>query len=291
MTTVHPDRYSTTGVATRKAGVVVHTSESDDATYPTLVVLLGRPGDRPLDPKNPTGRKYGSGYHALTLNTGDLFDQVLEASAGPYAAPPLNKTWWHICMPARVRQTRAEWLDGPSLAGIRAVAAFIVAKHLVDGFPLRRVSPLELAAGAEGYCDHWTVSRAFGKTDHTDVGANFPWDVLEAEIAARLQPATPTPTPFPPPTLPTLPPNGDDDPMFSQLVTYRGAVFAVYEAGYKVWIPNPPALDMFRGLRNLGGLPTPEQVLTDADPQSVAVMHATGPVLGPIPGGRDAWGA
>lgn len=103
MTTVHPDRYSTTGVTDRKAGVVVHTSESDDASYGMLLTLLARPGDRPL---GASGRKYGSAYHAITLNSGNLFDQVLEASAGPYAAPPLNKTWWHIVMPARVRQDR-----------------------------------------------------------------------------------------------------------------------------------------------------------------------------------------
>lgn len=284
--TVHPDRYSTTGVADRKAGVVVHTSESNDDSYPTLVALLARPGDRPL---GNTGRKYGSAYHALTLNSGNLFDQVLEANAGPYAAPPLNKTWWHICMPARVRQTRGDWLDPASLAGIRGVAAFIVAKHHRDGFPLRRLTVAELAAGGEGYVDHWTVSRAFGETDHTDVGANFPWDVLESEIAAQLERTTvPAPPPFPPPT---IPPTNGDDLMFSQLVTYRGATFAVYENGYKVWIPNPPALEMFRGLRNLGGRPTPEQVLADGDPQSVAVMHATGPLVGPIPAGRDAWGA
>ena len=287
MTTVHRDRYSTTGVADRKAGVVVHTSESDDTTYGALLALLARPGERPL---GNTGRKYGSAYHAITLNHDNLYDQVLEATAGPYAAPPLNKTWWHICMPARVRQTRAEWLDTASLAGIRGVAAFIVAKHRRDGFPLRRLTVAELAAGGEGYVDHWTVSRAFGETDHTDVGANFPWDVLESLIAEQLgqtPPPAPPPLPvFPPPTIP----NGDDL-MFSQLVTYRGAVFAVYENGYKVWIPHPPALEMFRGLRNLGGLQTPEQVLTDADPQSVAIMHATGPILGPIPAGRDAWGA
>lgn len=280
--TVHADRYSTTGVEHRKRGVVLHTSESGDTSYRALIALLGRPGDRPL---GTSGERYGSAYHAVTLNVDALFDQVLGSGAGPYAGPPLNKTWWHVCMPARVAQSREEWLDGPSLAGIRGVAAFIVEKARSDGFPLRRLSDAELAAGAEGYVDHGAVSRVFRQSTHTDVGPHFPWDVLEAEIAARV---VAVPAPLPPPTPPVIPPGGFA--VFSQLVTFRGAVFAVYENGYKVWIPNEKALEMFRGLRSLGGHDTPSQVIDDT-PQGLAVMHATGPVFGPIPPGRDAWGA
>jgi hypothetical protein len=189
-------------------------------------------------------------------------------------------------MPARVSQTREQWLDGPSLAGIRGVARFIVDESRTHGFPLRRLSDAELAAGGRGYVDHGAVSRVFKRSTHTDVGPSFPWDVLEAEIAALVQTVPPPP---PAPAPPIVIPGGSDD-MFSQLVTYKGATFAVYENGYKVWIPTPAALDMLRGLRALGGLSTPSQVLDDSA-GSVAVMQATGPVLGPIPAGRDAWGA
>jgi hypothetical protein len=45
---LHKDRYSTTGVPTRKLGVVVHDSESGDGSGPVLIELLKRPGDRKL---------------------------------------------------------------------------------------------------------------------------------------------------------------------------------------------------------------------------------------------------
>lgn len=284
MPTVHPDRYTLSGVNRRKAGVIIHTSESGDGSYPALVAAFARPGDRPL---GTTGRMYGSAYHAVTMNADNLYDRILGPEAGPYAAPPLNKTHSHICMPARVAQGRSEWLDGPSLAGIRAVARFIVDESQAHGFPLRRLTSAELKAGAEGYCDHWTVSTAFGKTDHTDVGRQFPWDVLEAEIAALSSTTTPPPPPAPPAPRPSIIPG--ESTMFTQLVTFRGATFAAYSAGYKTWIPTVEALQMFRSLRSLGGQGTPETVL-DNTPQSVAVMQATGPVLGPIPAGRDGWG-
>lgn len=173
---VHRDRYSTSGVTARKAGVVLHTSEGPDTSYPVLRRLLTLPGDRDFDPPDPAGRKYGSAYHVLTRN--DLersFDQVLGAEAGPFAAPPLNKTWWHLCIPGYARQTETDWQDRESQSGMWAAAAFIYSRHLIDGFPLERVTVDQLRAGASGYCDHRTVSLAFGKSTHTDVGAGFPW--------------------------------------------------------------------------------------------------------------------
>lgn len=198
--TVHPDRYSTTGVEARKAGVVIHDSEGPDGSYGALIRLLAMPGDRPIAGSNPP-RKYGSSYHALTKNNPAAeYDQVLAADKGPFAAPPLNKTWWHICIPGYARQTRADWLNDSSRQGILAVAEFIVDKAKIDGFPLERVNAADLKAGKGGYCSHGDVSQAWGQTNHTDPGNGFPWDVLAADIAALV---TVTPPPFPPPPPPT----------------------------------------------------------------------------------------
>lgn len=193
---VHPERFSTTGVTTRKLGVVLHTSESGDGSYAALRNAVTRPGDRKLMNADRTwsGRMYGSAYHVLTRNDpGRTFDQLLPATAGPYSAPPLNKTWWHLCIPGRARQTHDEWLDAESIAGIHAAARFVVARSVIDGFPLARVGAgaLRTSTGT-GYCDHWTVSRAFpAKTDHTDVGPEFPWDLFGDLLEFYSTPTTP----------------------------------------------------------------------------------------------------
>ena len=178
----HRDRYSTTGVTLRKEGVVIHDSETGDGSAVNLIAAMQKPGDRLIAGSNPP-RYYGSGYHAITFNVDDEFEQLLGADAGPFHAPPLNKTWWSICIPGRANQTRDEWLDEESSAGIRAAARFIVEKAKIDGFPLERVDAAGLKAGRGGYTSHAEVSKAFRQTDHTDPGVNFPWDVLATEIA------------------------------------------------------------------------------------------------------------
>ena len=188
--TVHPDRYSTTGVVSRKMGVVLHDSETGDNTATSLINTFTRPGDRAIPGSNPP-RRYGSSYHAVALNTNDAYTELLPATAGPYAAPPLNKTWWHFCIPGRANQTRTEWLDTPSRSGIRAAAQFIVAKSRIDGFALQRLTPTDLTGGLTGYCSHGDVSAAYKQTTHTDPGPNFPWDVLAADIALFLHPTNP----------------------------------------------------------------------------------------------------
>ena len=42
----HRDRYSTTGVSLRKAGVVIHDSETGDGSALNLIAAMQRPGDR-----------------------------------------------------------------------------------------------------------------------------------------------------------------------------------------------------------------------------------------------------
>lgn len=201
---VHPDRYSTSGVQPVKQGVALHTSEGGDGSYETLKWLLSLPGDRPIDRNQPNGRKYGSAYHALAKNNPAAdYDQVLPAAAGPFAGPPLNKTWWHFCFPGRASQTRAQWLEDSSRQGILAAAQFIVDKAKVDGFPLRRISAVELLAGGRGYIDHGTISRAYpASTNHTDVGQQFPWDVLELDIVTLIDV-------LPPPVVPPTPTEED----------------------------------------------------------------------------------
>jgi len=194
---VHLDRFSTSGVQTRKMGVVIHDSESPDGSYASLARFVTLPGDRLIAGSNPP-RKYGACYHALTRNdAAATYDQILPATAGPYAAPPLNKNWWHICIPGYARQNRQEWMDAASLSGIKAVALFIVDKAKVDGFPLARVRTAGLLAGDGGYTSHADVSNAWHQTDHSDPGGQFPWDLLAQYILDLVLPTMPPAPPRP----------------------------------------------------------------------------------------------
>lgn len=189
MIQVAPNRYSLSGVTLRKKGVVVHTTETGEDRLEVLLAAQQTPGTKIST--GPTGSiyAYGSAYHAFANGAGaGSYVQVLPAAAGPYSAPPLNKDWWHISIPGRAAQSRAEWLDGWSRAQIRGVARFIADKHQADGFPLDRLTVAQLRAGARGICGHVDVTYAWRQTDHTDPGPSFPWDVLLDDVHHLLHP-------------------------------------------------------------------------------------------------------
>ena len=182
---LHTDRYYPTKTLV-KLGVVVHDSESGDGSSVNLVRALASKGDKPSD-RGP-GLFYGAGYHGVTDGYGSYIN-IADATAGPYSAPPLNPTWWHCCMPGFANQTREQWLDDTSKNHIKGVAQFIVDKWRADGqtWPLLFRSAAELKTGKGGYTAHYQVSLAWHQTTHTDPGSNFPWDVLEQNIAALTQ--------------------------------------------------------------------------------------------------------
>lgn len=204
--TVHPDRYG----ADRSAQspmvkwLILHTSEQsgveDELDAENLASYLTTPGDRP----SSSGGRYGASYHAITDT--DRIIPCTEDHRVAYAAGGANKYGLHLCLPVRIRPrsssdtaantSRERWLDDGSRPYIRQAAEWIVDKAALYGIPLRRITPEQMAAGSWGYCDHWTATSAFGKSTHTDVGPDFPWDVLAhriAELVNRPQPPTPVP--------------------------------------------------------------------------------------------------
>jgi hypothetical protein len=192
--TVHPDRYG----ADRSRQVpmvkwlILHTSEQSGAEdlndAEDLARYMETPGDRP----SSSGGFYGASYHGVTDT-----DRIIPCTADhlvAYAAGGANQYGLHLCIPVRIRArsttdqdanvSRMEWLDAGSRPYIRQAAEWIVDKARLYRLPLRRITAEQMAAGSWGYCDHWTASRAFRKSDHTDVGPDFPWDVLAADIAS-----------------------------------------------------------------------------------------------------------
>lgn len=178
-------------------GIVLHTSEqARDRFYPDNAEALCQFLATPATADNVAG------YNAVADTDGwwDLCADDCRA----FAAPPTNGTMLHICFPVRYAGssqgpalTRADWL-GELQPFIDVAASYIVVKSRRYGTPLIRRTPAELSSGLKGYADHHTVSKAWGRTDHTDVdgftGA-FPWDHLAEEI--RRQNAS-----DPPPTVP-----------------------------------------------------------------------------------------
>jgi N-acetyl-anhydromuramyl-L-alanine amidase AmpD len=76
------------------------------------------------------------------------------------------------------RQTPAQWLDEFGLAMFHRAAPIIRADAARYGIPLRRCTVADLKALRPGVTSHNDLRLAFGGTDHTDPGPNFPWDVF-----------------------------------------------------------------------------------------------------------------
>lgn len=181
---VHPDRYGSVKTAGPNRLLVIHTSEGSEGetSAEALIKYIGQPGDRP----NSSGGVYGSSYQAIADT-----DQVRPAVPDhvvAYAASGANSQGIHLCIPGRAGQVREQWLDPISSAYIDRAAEWLVDKSSEHSIPLVRLTDVQVRGGAAGFCDHWTVSRAFGRSTHTDVGSQFPWDVLEARIGALLDP-------------------------------------------------------------------------------------------------------
>ena len=98
--------------------------------------------------------------------------------------------------------SRAAWTRQQWLANGRAidVAAYLAAQDCEKyGIPARVIKPPYGPPG--GVSDHAYVTRYLKDGTHTDVGANFPWDVFEASFLKYANPAT-----TPPPVVVTPPP-------------------------------------------------------------------------------------
>lgn len=184
---VHPDR---TGAIRQPPYrlLVVHTSEGSEgnASAENLCSYMALPGDR-IDPTD--GSRFGASYHYVTDT-----DRVLPATPDnvvAYAAAGANNDGLHVCIPGKAGQTRDQWLDGISRAYIGQCAAVMVDLALAYAIPLRSLPVVDIVRGVAGYCGHVDISNAYHRSDHTDPGPSFPWDVLADDIAALTPPEEP----------------------------------------------------------------------------------------------------
>jgi len=94
-----------------------------------------------------------------------------------WGAPP-NPGSEHIEICGTRYYTRAQWLSPqvwPAVQNAIHVAAELTVRLTI---PIVKLSPNDLVNGHHGHCGHVDVSQAWGQTDHTDPGPDFPWDLV-----------------------------------------------------------------------------------------------------------------
>ena len=136
-------------------------------------------------------------YHVMVGVDGQRIRQNTDSWATWSTGNKGNDILLHLCFVGSASQTRDEWLAQDKM--LRAGAT--VVRYWADKYniPLRRVDAAHLP-GILGHGD----TRVWGGTDHTDPGANFPFDVL-IQYAVDIKPTDPG---TPPPVVPPNPDNG-----------------------------------------------------------------------------------
>ncbi len=227
---VHPDRTGANRDTANLRLLVVHTSEGSEGptSAENLCSFMTLSGDR----LNPDGTKYGASYHYVTDT-----DRVLPATPDnvvAYAAAGANNDGIHICIPGKAAQTRLEWADATSAAYLVQLAQ--VMRDVADRYhiPLKRLTVAQIVDGEHGYCGHVDISNAYHRSDHTDPGVAFPWDVL----ADLLDPKEP---PMPLKLFNVKPSALNNGPLFAS----GDGITAVWISGAQ-WaaLGNPPATEL-----------------------------------------------
>lgn len=110
----------------------------------------------------------------------------------PWTNPSINTRSDTVELCAFKAWSRQQWLDHPKM--LEALAHWLAWRAAVRGIPIRLISGAQAAAGMSGILDHRRVNDGFHASDHTDVGDNFPWDVVLPRALA-ISGAKPKPLP------------------------------------------------------------------------------------------------
>jgi hypothetical protein len=123
----------------------------------------------------------GSGGSAhLVVDDNDCY-RCLNNNVIPWAAPPCNTNGFHIEQCGYAKWSKATWLL--HIKTIRR-AAYKIAQHKKqfkaagNNIPLFFVDAAGLKAGQRGITTHAEITKAFGKSTHTDPGTGYPTGLL-----------------------------------------------------------------------------------------------------------------
>lgn len=124
----------------------------------------------------------GVSYHYTADNAGTVVD-VVDTDRASWSVLDANNRSINLCFAgSRAAWSRAEWLD--NMGGAIDIAAYLAVQDCRKyGIPPRVISPEELGRGEPGIADHHAVTIGLGIGSHTDVGAEFPWDIYSAAVA------------------------------------------------------------------------------------------------------------
>lgn len=122
-------------------------------------------------------------YHVLVDTTGHRLrendDSWITWSTGNNAG---NVQGVNLSFVAQAAWTRAQWLAQEKM--LRAGATVVAHWSKTHNIPVTKVTT------GRGVCGHGDL-RAFGGTDHTDPGPNFPWDVFLRYVSEEVNPTPP----------------------------------------------------------------------------------------------------
>lgn len=105
-----------------------------------------------------------------------------------WAAPGANNDGIHVELAGYARQSAAEWDDAYSKAELTLAAHLCADLAAKWDIPIRRLTVEQVKDGkTRGFCGHSDVSKAFGKSDHTDPGKGFPWDSFMALVQSAAE--------------------------------------------------------------------------------------------------------
>lgn len=176
--------------------VVLHTTENQPGTHAINIIRYQN--------KSRTGSyniitdTYG---HSVRHNDDNYTPWSVAGTKGDYQG-------LHVSMAVYARFSRAQWLAQNKL--LEETARICAGWADSYNIPVRRLTDAEVRAGKKGFIDHHTCSRVFGRTNHWDVGPNFPWDVFLAKVKKYQKGNKPAPKPTPKPTTPPAPATNTD---------------------------------------------------------------------------------
>jgi N-acetyl-anhydromuramyl-L-alanine amidase AmpD len=87
----------------------------------------------------------------------------------------------------RAAQSPEQWRDAASKGTIARAAKQAARDAKKYGIPVRRLTAAQVRAGEKGFCEHKTISDAFGETDHQDPGKNYPWTSFLAMVQEEME--------------------------------------------------------------------------------------------------------
>lgn len=137
-----------------------------------FIALHSTESDRAMAAINWMESQENGSYHDLVDTNGDEYRMVPDDKQAWAAMRTGNARGLHLCVAGRAAWPRSRWLGYN--AQMVTAAMRIAYWSQMHAIPLVRIGPSDLRARRQGICTHADISQAFGESDHTDPGVNYP---------------------------------------------------------------------------------------------------------------------